>query len=201
MSKKQIREMVLLAILTAIIILFTFTPVGYLKIPPIEVTFLPVVVAVGAILTGPIGGAYLGAVFGVTSLIQCFTGSVFGAFLFGLSPVLTVFICIVPRILCGMIPGFLFRVLQKRDRTKLLSYAAASVSTALLNTIFFVGCILLFFWHNETFTSTMAASGLNTDSVWLFLVGFVGFNGLLEALVSCVAGTAIGKVLVKLRKD
>lgn len=196
MSKKQIREMVQMAILIAIMLIFAFTPLGYLKAGPIEITFMIIPVSIGAILVGPIGGAILGFVFGITSFIQCFTGSVFGAFLFDLSPVLTFVICLIPRILCGWLSGLLFRSLRKIDRTKVFSYLGASLATALLNTFFFMGSILLFFWHNDAFVSGMEASGLPVDSVWRFLIAFVGINGVVEAAVSFVVGSAIGKALM-----
>jgi uncharacterized membrane protein len=66
-------RMVQLALFTAIILLMTFTPIGYIKIPGLglAITLLVVPVTVGAIVLGPVNGAFLGGVFGVTSFVQC----------------------------------------------------------------------------------------------------------------------------------
>ena len=39
-----------------------------------------------------------------------------------------------------------------------------------------------------------------TDSLWLFLVSFVGVNGLVEAVVSFLVGACIAKALVRFVK-
>ena len=64
--------MVQMAILIAIMIILAFTPLGYLKFGLIEITLMVIPVAVGAIVLGPLCGAILGGVFGLTSFIQCF---------------------------------------------------------------------------------------------------------------------------------
>ena len=45
-------KMVLLAILAAIMLVLAFTPLGYLKVGVIEISFMMVPVAVGAIVLG-----------------------------------------------------------------------------------------------------------------------------------------------------
>ncbi len=45
------------AILAAIIILMAFTPLGYLRVGALSITFLPIPVVVGAILISPATGA------------------------------------------------------------------------------------------------------------------------------------------------
>ncbi len=197
MQKPKTREMAQLAILIALMVILTFTPLGFLKVGVISITFLVLPVAIGATVLGPIGGAILGGVFGILSFVQCFTGDPFGGFMLGLNPVLTFLICMIPRILCGWLPGLLFRVLYQRDKTKVVSFFAATLSTALLNTIFFMGSIVLFFWQSDAFLGKMGEWGYATDSVWAFLVAVVGVNGVVEAVVNCLLGGAIGKALMK----
>ena len=59
-STKQLVEM---ALLTAIIILLAFTPIGYIRTLGLEITLIVVPVTVGAVTLGPSAGAVLGAVF------------------------------------------------------------------------------------------------------------------------------------------
>lgn len=194
-SKSQILKMVQMAILIAIMLILAFTPLGYLKFGLIEITLMVIPVAVGAIVLGPLCGAILGGVFGITSFIQCFGFSAFGTFVLGINPWLTFITCLVPRILCGWLSGLIFQALKKIDKTKIVSYVVASLSTALLNTIFFVGCVVLFFWNNDSFLTGMAESGMPLDSLWAFLVAFVGLNGLVEAIVNFIVGAGIAKVV------
>lgn len=192
----MIYKMAQLAVLIAIMLIFAFTPIGYLKTAGIEITFMILPVAIGAILLGPVGGAVLGGVFGITSFIQCFGMSAFGMLLLGINPVFTFITCFVPRVLCGWLSGVIFKALSKVDKTKFLSYCVAALSTALLNTLFFVLSIIIFFWNNGDFAAGMASWGIPMDSLWAFVVAFVAINGVIEAAVNCVAATAVSKALV-----
>ena len=178
------------AILSAILIVMAFTPLGYLRVGTVSITFLPVPVAVGAILIGPASGAVLGAVFGLTSVAQCFGMDVFGTTLMGINPFLTVVMCMVPRILMGWFVGLIFRALAKRDKTRLISFAVASLSGAVINTVLFVGALILFFGTSDYLrsfgTTTLAILGV-----------LITINALVEAVASMVAGTAITKALSK----
>ena len=104
-SRQKLVRLVLTALLTALIIVMAFTPLGYLKSGAIEITFIPVPIVIGAVLLGPAGGAFLGAVFGITSFIQCFGMSTFGVALFSVSPLRTAIVCISPSpAQCGHAP-------------------------------------------------------------------------------------------------
>ena len=83
---------------------------------------------------------------------------------------------------------------------KTAPYFIASLATAVLNTLFFMLCIIQFFWKNDSFLTTMGSWQLPTDSVWLFLLAFVGINGVVEALVNFIAAGTVSKVLSKLVK-
>jgi uncharacterized membrane protein len=186
-------KMVQLALFTAIIILMAFTPIGYIKTPGLEITLIVVPVAVGAIVMGPVSGAILGGVFGITSFIQCFGMSAFGAMLLGINPVGTFIVCIVPRVLMGWLTGLIFIALKKWDKTKAVSYAVASLAGPLLNTLFFMSTLILFFYKTEFIQGI--ASSMGTNNVFAFVGAFVGINGLIEAGVCFVLGTAISKAL------
>lgn len=184
-------------ILLAIVLIFAFTNLGYLRFGPVEVTLMCLPVAIGAILLGPLGGALLGLAFGLTSFFQCFGMSAFGALIFNISPVKAAIVCIVPRILCGFIPAVVFKALQKVDKTRIASFYAASLLTAVLNTVLFTGALLLFYWHSEGFTSTMSGWGINITNVWIFVVSFVGINGIIEAVINVFLAGSLAKVVMK----
>ena len=145
-KKNKTRKLTQMALLTAIILLMAFTPLGYLRTGVVEITFIMIPVVVGAILMGPGAGAILGGVFGLTSFIQCFGMSALGAMLLQVNWFFTFVVCFVPRVLMGWLAGLIFKALYKVDKTRLVSFAVASLSGAVLNTIFFVGsalCLLL----------------------------------------------------------
>ncbi|MDF2941215.1 MAG: hypothetical protein K0S01_73 [Herbinix sp.] len=192
-TNSRTMNMVQLALFTAIILLMAFTPIGYIKTPGLEITLIVVPVTVGAIVLGPVSGAILGGVFGITSFIQCFGLSAFGAMLLGINPLGTLIVCIIPRVLMGWLSGLIFVGLKKWDKTRTVSYAVASLAGPLLNTVFFMATLVVFFYKTE-FIQGIATS-LGTNNVFAFIGAFVGFNGLIEAGVCFILGTAISKAL------
>lgn len=190
-ATEKTRRLTQLALLVAIMLVLAFTPLGYLKLgPALEITFMTIPVAVGAILLGPASGAFLGGVFGLTSFIQCFGMSQFGATLLGIDAVRTFLVCMVSRVLMGWLCGLIFKALHKLDKTRFLSYAAASLSAAVLNTVFFMGLLMLLFGQTD-FILNMRG-GMNLVA---FLAAFVGIQGVVEAIVAFALGTAISKAV------
>lgn len=56
-------KLVILGLMTGILLLMAYTPLGYLNIGPLAITFNVIPVAIAAITLGPAGGAAIGAVF------------------------------------------------------------------------------------------------------------------------------------------
>ena len=108
-STNRTRTLTTLGILTAIILVMTFTPLGYIKTMGLEITLLHIPVILGAALTGPAGGMVLGAVFGFTSFFQCFGLSTFGTTLFSINPAGTFIVCVIPRVLLGLVAAYIYR--------------------------------------------------------------------------------------------
>ena len=192
------RRLVYMAILIAIILVMAFTPLGYLKTAGLEITFIQVPVIVGAILMGPTAGAILGGVFGLTSFIQCFGLSAFGAALLEINAVYTFILCFFSRVLMGWLTGLIFRALQKVDRTKFVSYAVTSLAAPILNTVFFVGGMILLFGSSSYIQGLMAEAG--AANLLSIAVAFVALNGVIEAAACFLLGTAISKALASALK-
>ena len=187
---KRTRTLVQLALLTAVIILMGFTPLGFLKIGTIEITFIVIPVAIGAVMLGQKGGAILGLVFGLVSFFQCFGYSQFGVFLFGINPFFTAILCIIPRILCGWLPGLLFEVINKKTKSNTVPCLVASLACPIFNTIFFVLFFILMFGMNP---AVLEAFG--TTTVFGIILGLVTLNAVIEASVGAVIGFSISKAL------
>ena len=153
-SKSNVRtlKMVQLALLTAIILLLAFTPIGFIKLPAgLSITIIGIPVIIGAITLGPAGGAILGTVFGLSSFAQAFGLEPFGTLLFSINPLGTFITCMIPRILMGWLTGLIFQGLKKVDKTKFVSYVITSLSGSLLNTILFMTSLMIFFITTQSF--------------------------------------------------
>ena len=136
-------NMVLMAVLVSILFLLNFTPLGFaLRIGPVSITFLCIPVLVGACMIGPGAGAVLGGVFGCLSMYQAFSGmDLFGAALVQAQPIYTILVCLIPRILCGLLAGLVFVGLRRLRCPISVASGVAGFTCSILNTIFFCGSI------------------------------------------------------------
>ena len=175
--------MVELALMVAIIFVMAFTPLGYFQTMGLSITFLTVPVAVGAIILGP--------TFGITSFMQCFGMGAFGTMLFSINPLGTAFVCIVPRLLEGLLCGLIFQALKKSMKNG--AYLVASLSCPLLNTLFFMTSLVVVFYNTEYIQGFVSALGVSNP--FTFVVAFVGVQGLIEAVVCFVLAGAISRTL------
>ena len=184
-TSSKVRETALTAVLAAIVLLMAFTPLGYLRVGPVSITFLVIPVVIGGMTLGPVRGGFLGAIFGATSFAQCFMGDPFGAALVSVSPMATAVACFVPRILIGVVAGLLFPALHKLTRNNAVSFIGTSVAGTLTNTILFVGMVVGFF----------QGSYFGGSPFWTIFVSFVTFNVALELVVGVVVSAALSAVL------
>ena len=178
------------AILTALIVLMAFTPIGYLQIGVVKMTFIMIPVAVGAITLGEKSGAFLGLVFGITSFMQCFGLDLFGTTLFGINPVYTFIMCIVPRVLMGYLCGVVYKLIARKKKKFALVFA--SFLAPVLNTTFFMSLLLLFFGKSDYIMGIR-----NGAELLPFLVAFVGLNGVMEIVTTTVIAPPVASVVKK----
>lgn len=188
-----------LGLLTAIMFIMAFTPLGYLKTGFLSITFMTIPVIIAAVLLTPLDSAFVGGIFGLTSFIQAVTGaSALTGALFQINPFLTAVLCFVPRILEGWLGGLIFSALNKIDKTKLVSYAVTSLSVPLMNTMFFMSTLFLFFYQAEPIRKIASSKG--AGDVFSLLVAMAGINAVIEAVVCFIIGTAITKALMAAMK-
>ena len=188
------KTIALLGILTGIIILMAFTPVGYLRLAAVSISFLMIPVAIGSIAKGPLAGAALGTVFGITSFVQCFGMDVFGTYLASKNVFFTFIMCVVCRALAGLCAGFIFKLITRLTKNVFVRSSITGLSAALFNTIFFVTALILFFGKS----TVGEATGLNPELSFFALFGaIVGINAVLEAIASFIVTGAVGTALFK----
>ena len=144
-------QLTILGLITGILLLMAYTPLGYLNIGPLAITFNIIPVAIAAIVLGPAGGAFAGSVFGLTSFLQCIGvggSSAMGVLLFDINPFLAFVQRFVPRLLDGLLLGFLFKGVRKSGNIY-LSCAVTGFCSAFFNTAFFMLALVLLFGNTE----------------------------------------------------
>lgn len=122
-ENRKIREMAQTAIFGAIIVIMAFTPMlGYIPLGFTRATIIHIPVILGALALGPKRGAALGFLFGLTSFLNNTINPTVTSFVF--TPFYRVgeysggpaslLICFVPRILTGVVPWYVYRLLAGR---------------------------------------------------------------------------------------
>ncbi len=193
-QKSKTKTIALLGILTGLIILMAFTPVGYLKVGVVSISFLMIPVAIGSLAKGPWAGAALGTVFGITSFAQCFGMDLFGTYLASKNVFCTFIMCVVCRALAGFCAGLVFKLISKAVKNAPVRSSVTGLSAALFNTIFFVSALILLFGK----ATVGEATGLDPELSFIALfTAIVGVNAVFEAIAAFIITGAVGTALFK----
>ncbi len=204
-TSSKTKGMAQVALFAALILVMAFTPfLGYIPLGFTRATIIHIPVIIGSLMLGPKKGAALGFVFGLTSFINntinpSVTSFVFtpfyslGEYSGGIGSLI---ICFVPRILVGVVPFFVYRLVMKLTKkqtngTSILGLALAGLSGALTNTLLVMNMIYLFFGD-----SYAAASGIAANAVYSAITAIITVNGIPEAIVAAVIVALVGKVLM-----
>ena len=191
---KNAKTLVLMGLLTAILIVFSFTPIGTIPIGPLSITLNIIPVAIAAVAMGPAGGAAMGAVFGILSFLQCLgigIPSGMGATLFGINPFLAFIQRFIPRLLDGLFVGLIFRGCEKKLGGSVSGFIAGFFS-AFLNTLLFMSSLILLFGNTEYVQGLIAGR-----NVIVFICAFVGVNAVVEMIVSTLVTGGVTTALYK----
>lgn len=197
----DLHHLTLLALFSAIIVVMANVPfLGYIPLGFMNATTIHIPVIIGACLLGPKSGAFLGGVFGLTSLINntlkpLVTSFVFTPF-YSLDPrfsggLRSLVICFVPRILIGIIAGLLFKWLKSRTGP-VLACGVAGFLGSMTNTVFVMGGIYLLYG-----TSYAEARGIGFKALFGVIMSVVGVNGVPEAILAAFLTAVICPPLYK----
>ena len=193
-NKFTTSQLTILGLMSGILFLMAYIPLGYLNIGPLAVTFNVIPVAICAVVLGPTGGAVAGAVFGLTSFLQAMGiggTSALGAALFQINPFLSAVQCFVPRILDGLLIGFIYRGMRKKTNV----YASCAVTgffSAFLNTLFFMTALVVMFGNTEVIQNLMGGRNVIIGCCMM-----VGVNAISEMVSSTIITAAVGTALSK----
>lgn len=201
--------LVQVALFTAIIFVLAMVPgLGYIPLGVVRATTIHIPVIVGSLVLGPKKGAVLGAMFGLTSLINNTISPTVTSFVF--SPVLamemggvkgaamSLIICFVPRILIGVVPYYVYggirKVMKKGNASMIAALGAAGVAGSLTNTLLVMNMIYIFFGNQYA-----SAKEIPYEALYGSILAIIGMNGVPEAVVAAVLVVAIGRVFFKSR--
>lgn len=194
-KSEKIKRLTVLSVLSAVTVVVAFLP---LKTAALEITFTMIPVAVGAILYGPLGGAVLGTVFGVVSFLQCLGYSPFGAMLLSINPLFTLLVCVPTRTLAGFLAGLTYKGISKCTKSDIPALLSASLAAPILNTLFFMGTLVLCFYNTEYIQGFVNHFGATNP--FMFVILFVGINGLVEIICGFAVAFPCAKAISKVFK-
>ena len=180
-ATKRTKRLTQLSLLIALLAVLAITPLGLIMIPPVAITTMHIPVIIGAILLGPLDGGILGGAFGMMAMLKAtFSAAspvdiMFSPFISG-KPVQSLIMCMVPRILLGVIAGYLYLWMKKTGKGGAVSIGICAGVSALSHSLLVLGCLWLFF------------SAMPLREVFLTIVTL---NGLLELAAAILATAAI----------
>ena len=198
-TNQDLRTLTRLALLVAIELVMKAVGLGSVPMGPLYMSFLTLPIAVGAITMGSMAGAVLGGVFGAVSFYDAVTGaSAMTGALFQVSPLHTFILCVGMRMLMGLLVGLIFQGLKKADHKGTWSYFVSSMAAPGLNTLLFMGYIVLAFYNCDYVQSLVANKGASNP--FMFVVLLVGVQGVAEFLVSGILGGIVARAVHKYLK-
>lgn len=205
LQKRRMRDFTVASLLTAVVFLMTFTPIGFINLFVIKATIVHIPVIMASLLLGPKIGAVLGAMFGLASLINN-TISPSSLLSFAFSPLVPVpgtdsgsiwaiLICFVPRILVGVVPYYVDKFIASFDRSsnklRFASLFAAGVAGGLTNTLLVMHFIYIIFKD-----AYALKTGIEVDTVYGVILTIIIFHGIPESIVAGLFSSCVGKPII-----
>lgn len=112
----NVRKMTIIGVLGAISAVLGMTPLGFIPVGPTRATIMHIPVIIGAVMEGPVVGAFVGFIFGLFSIFQAMTNQTPVSFVF-LNPLVSV----LPRILIGIVSFYVYDILKDLGKNKIMA--------------------------------------------------------------------------------
>jgi len=174
------RKLVLLALLTAIVIMLQVLS-SIIPVYPFRLNLVLIPIVIGAALVAPLAGCWLGLVFGFVVLISSPDVIPFMTF----NPLATIGVVLVRGALAGLAAGFTYKALAKKGKT-IAVFTAAAVCAITNTGIFIVGTYVFFL-------PVLAGWGVAgaADIASFIFIGMIGFNFFFELIVNLIFSPTI----------
>ncbi|MGN0972963.1 MAG: ECF transporter S component [Aristaeellaceae bacterium] len=189
MARKQLNNLVLLALFVGLIFLLGQTPLGLIPLGWCNVTLLVIPVAIGTIYMGLKSGLVLGLAFGATSMVSALIKpSVLVGTLMGASPLAVVVMTFLPRLCIPLVIWGVYNLLAKKQ--KHIAVAVAAACGSLTNTILYLGLMLIFYMM----------AGIDNTAVLTAIGATAGGAGPCEAIAAALICPPILTALWRVRR-
>ena len=203
-GNRKILRMVEIAMLIALVVVLQLLG-SFIKIGPLPMSFVLVPIVIGACLLGAKEGAFLGAVFGIITMIMGITGiDAFSFLLWEARPVWFVALCLLKAIMAGLCSGLVYKLLGKLfgEKHVYIRTVLASVTAPIVNTgIFVIGMLLFFFDTMQGLPALFPdAFGQYENAVQLLFLGLAGVNFIGEFIVNLVLSPAMVRIIDVVKK-
>jgi uncharacterized membrane protein len=183
MRNNSVREMTIYAMFIAIIIIMSFTPLGYIPVAGVSVTIIPVVVLIMAFLFGLKGGAIGGLAFGLLSFARAWIAPNSAFDLIFRNPLASV----LPRILFGIIAGWITAYVNKKlEKSKVTHVATAAVVSAILVFIHTSLVLPMMYFVGPSIPELNAYFTDPANTFWAIFSGIMVANGFLEMAAGAI---------------
>lgn len=187
------RNLVYLAVLLALVVVLQAVG-GTIAIGPVSLNFTLIPIALGAILLGVWGGAFLGFACGLVVLIQVIVGAGFYAIIWTGSPVITTITCLAKTTVAGAIAGVAYKGIAKKNKLAAVFVSAGLVPV--INTLLFIlGCLCM----GDVLTGAFGVSG--GQLLVFILVSLVTYNFFIEFAINLLLSPALHRVVVVVEKQ
>ena len=190
MKKEKMLRKTLTAIFTAIVLVVQMVG-SSIKVGPVSFSLVLIPIVVGGMLIGPYGGAFLGFVFGLVTVIGGLTGAdPFTAYLLQAgtsSAIFTVLLCLVKATAAGLVSALIFKALSNKN--KYFGVILASAAAPIVNTgIFVLGTLTVL---AAPLSANTAFVNDTSSLVYFVIIGCAGVNFIVELLVNIVLSPSI----------
>lgn len=186
----NVRRMSIIGVLSAISIMLSLTPLGFIPIGPVNATIMHIPVIIGSIVEGPIVGMSIGFIFGATSLIRALTMPTVTSFAF-INPLVS----ILPRLLIGLVAYYVYQLAVKITKNSFVSGWIVGFIGSLVNTIGVLGMIYVLYGARYA-----EALGESAAAAKTLLLTLATTSGIPEAIVGGFVVSAVAVILKKRKK-
>ena len=186
----NVRKMSIISVLSAISIMLSMTPLGFIPIGPTNATIMHIPVIIGAIVEGPAVGMTVGLIFGFTSLIRNLTMPTITSFAF-INPLVSV----LPRVLIGVVAYYVYQITIKITKNSFISGWITGFIGSLVNTIGVLGMIYVL--YGARYAQALEKSAASAKTLLLTLATT---SGIPEAILGGFVVSAVAVVLKKRKK-
>lgn len=181
---KNTKKIVGVALFTAIVVVLQLLG-SFIRFGPFSISLVLIPIVVGTALYGIGAGAWLGLVFGVTVLASGDAGAFLAVNVPG-----TIITVLVKGVASGLIPGAIYKLIEKKNKTA--ATICAAVASPIANTgVFLIGCLIFFM---PTINGWAAAMGIESAGTYM-ITTLVGLNFVFELFVNVILSPIIIRLI------